>query len=230
MFLVCSYLQTSRYSKKAQGKKRDADARIEKTGRDAQRAGMYDSVLPFVGKTLSESGISRDVAAKLNPARLAGRAAGALGRAKSTAGRVAGGIEKGARHIAGIPGRAIKRAGRAIKGAYQGGRGDTGGGYRAEREKALGRQDTSILPFVGMTLSEVYNLLEKRYDDEGNPIPAHKRSFAVGTKMAEREIKDPKTAAANKARREKLKKAGHGSVSAGMAHRSKELRRERSKK
>tara|TARA_R110002020_G_scaffold22920_3_gene76846 strand:- start:1405 stop:2112 length:708 start_codon:yes stop_codon:yes gene_type:complete len=88
----------------------------------------------------------------------------------------------------------------------------------------------SILPFIGMTLSEVYNLLEKRYDDEGNPIPAHKRSFAVGKRMAEREFKDPKTAKVNKARREKLKKSGikgAGSVSAGMAHRSKELRGER---
>ena len=322
-----------------------------------RKTGVNSSILPFVGMTLSEAGISRDVAARFNPARLAGKAAGAIGRAKSRTGEIVGSAERvgrdvagrvaqGARHIVGIPGKAIRRAGRALRGDYQTARGDTGGGYRAEREKALGRgrQDTSILPFVGMTLSEiftpaqlairnrsfetqraharnpkakltpkgrkttlagavpggtgdtlrrrirhprsawsrihpstpermprepadpvfppgerkrrsrettaairaatndsilpfvgmtlseVYSLVEKRYDDEGNPIPAHKRSFAVGTKMAEREFKDPTTAKANKARREKLKKAGHGSVSAGMAHRSKELRRERAKK
>jgi hypothetical protein len=48
--------------------------------------------------------------------------------------------------------------------------------------------------------------------------------------MAEREAKDPSTAKANKARREKLKKSGHTSVSAGMASRSKELRGEEPKR
>ena len=55
------------------------------------------------------------------------------------------------------------------------------------------------------------------------------RAYKVGQAMADREAKDPSTAKSNKARREKLKKAGHKSVSAGMADRSKEIRAEKAK-
>ena len=75
-------------------------------------------------------------------------------------------------------------------------------------------------------LNALNRILEKRFDDEGKPIPSHKRAFTVGTKMAEREHKDPSTSKVNKKRREKLKKKGHRSVSAGMAQRSKDLRGE----
>lgn len=54
--------------------------------------------------------------------------------------------------------------------------------------------------------------------DVGTPT---QRAFKVGTEMANREKKKPETAQVNKKRREKLKKAGHGSVSAGMKHQSK---------
>jgi hypothetical protein len=50
------------------------------------------------------------------------------------------------------------------------------------------------------------------------------RAFKIGQEMANRELKDPKTAKVNKKRRESLKKAGHRSVSSGMAHQSKENR------
>jgi len=184
--------------KKAQRKKR-AEAQLQKNWdprkgpstipRAKAHLAMYDSILPFVGMTLSEAGIrkmkrqGKENTPQYKYKKAQGKRRDAEARAEAT-------------------GRAAMRAG-----MYD-----------------------SVLPFIGMTLSEVYNLVEKRYDDEGNPIPAHKRSFAVGKKMAEREFKDSKTAKANKARREKLKKSGikgAGSVSAGMAHRSKELRGER---
>ena len=53
------------------------------------------------------------------------------------------------------------------------------------------------------------------------------QAFRIGTKMAEREAKGTKGSPADKARRAKLKKLGHKSVSAGMAQRSRELRGEK---
>ncbi len=53
------------------------------------------------------------------------------------------------------------------------------------------------------------------------------RAFAVGQKMADKEHADSSLAGKFKKRRAKLKKAGHRSVSAGMADRSKELRGEK---
>lgn len=53
------------------------------------------------------------------------------------------------------------------------------------------------------------------------------RAHKVGKAMADKEHKNPSTAKTNKARREKLKKAGFKSVSSGMADRSKELRGEK---
>jgi len=46
------------------------------------------------------------------------------------------------------------------------------------------------------------------------------RAFKIGQEMANRELKKPETAKVNKQRREGLRKAGHGSVSAGMADQS----------
>ena len=83
--------------------------------------------------------------------------------------------------------------------------------------------------FIGHNLSDIIEgkFSTGRFDAGGQEKEKHKRAFDVGRDMAEREFKDPKTAKINKARREKLKKAGHKSVSAGMADQSKKLRGEK---
>jgi len=53
------------------------------------------------------------------------------------------------------------------------------------------------------------------------------QAFRIGQKMADQEARDPTQAKKLKARREKMKKAGYRSVSAGMADRSKEIRGEK---
>lgn len=50
------------------------------------------------------------------------------------------------------------------------------------------------------------------------------QSFRIGTMMADQEHKDPTQAKKLKARRTKMKAAGHTNVSAGMADQSKKLR------
>ncbi len=56
-----------------------------------------------------------------------------------------------------------------------------------------------------------------RYDSEGNPKSTTRRAYDVGVELGKRELKDPKTRPDNKAKAEKLKKAGHGGVNAGKA-------------
>jgi hypothetical protein len=99
---------------------------------------------------------------------------------------------------------------------------------RAQREKEKGRplRTTSMkesFSHIAYILAEALGL--------GRDVGTREqRAFEVGRAMADREYRDPSTAAANKARREKLKRAGITNASAGMASRSKELRGEEPKR
>ena len=57
-----------------------------------------------------------------------------------------------------------------------------------------------------------------------------RRAYKVGVELGKRELKDPSTRPDNKAKAEKLKKAGHGGVNAGKASVMKAAREEAAKK
>lgn len=61
---------------------------------------------------------------------------------------------------------------------------------------------------------------------KGEPVSNPQRAFALGHKMADREANDPSLGKSHKAKRERLKKAGFKSISAGMADRMRALRKD----
>ena len=69
-----------------------------------------------------------------------------------------------------------------------------------------------------------------RYDSEGNEKSTTRRAYDVGVELGKRELKNPSTRPDNKAKADKLKKAGHGGVNAGKASVMRAAREEAAKK
>ena len=104
-----------------------------------------------------------------------------------------------------------------------------GGGNKAKRRIAqLAKEKGRPLRTTSMkeSFSHIAYILAEALGLGRDVGTREQRAFKVGQAMADREYRDPSTGKANKARREKLKKAGITNASAGMADRSKKLRGE----